>query len=124
MKFSKVLSWIGQCIAYIVQLITNTNASVQAVSDQVKSTAEAIASTVTNATAQTTATVSATVAEQGAATIQAVNERAASVSAESQKNFEAVNAKLDNLAITESEDELRKAFESALPKEMLEKFQF
>ena len=121
MKFSKILGWFGQLFAIVYAAIVTAKdeilnaigayqASAEKLIDGVSEKVSAEAGKTNSAIA---ATSEAVIAVKG---VVDDNRKA------SDEQFRTVTDKLDQLAVTENEDELRKALEVTLPKEVLEKF--
>ena len=112
MKLSKILGWFGQLFAIVyAAIVTAKNEILNALVANQAANEKALSSV-----------------EQGvSATSEAVNTIKGVVDDNrkaSDEQFRTVNDKLEQLAATENEDELRKALEVTLPKEVLEGFKW
>ena len=123
MKLSKILGWFGQLFALIYAAIVsakneilNALGAYQASSEKlIDGVSEKVSAEAGKTNSAIAATAEAVIAVKG--TVDD-NRKA------TDEQFKTVNDKLEQLATTENEDELRKALEVTLPKEVLEGFKW
>ncbi len=128
MKISKLLSWIGQLFAQLFAAIFTAKSDITTViNEQSKANTEGF-STVKNEVAQSQTVVTDAVAAKATASIEAINEHANktadSVTQYVAKRSDEINEKLDAIQATESEDDLRRALEEVLPREVVEQMKW